>query len=98
MNITVCRRIVPIGDRRDLYRGLVGKPEGKRPLGKPWRRWDDNIKMDLQDVGVWKRSSWLRTGAIRYLVYGTLKTSEWTKITKVCINHFRYYVEPRPTV
>jgi hypothetical protein len=30
---------------------LVGKPEGKRPLGRPRRRWEDNIKMDLQDVG-----------------------------------------------
>jgi len=33
-----------------LYRVLVGKPEGKRPLGRPRRRWEDNIKMDLQDV------------------------------------------------
>jgi hypothetical protein len=31
---------------------LVGKPEGKRPLGRPRRRWDDNIRMDLQDVGL----------------------------------------------
>jgi hypothetical protein len=30
---------------------LVGKPEGKRPLGRPWRRWADNIRMDLQEVG-----------------------------------------------
>jgi hypothetical protein len=30
---------------------LVGKPEGKRPLGRPWKRWDDNIKIDLQKVG-----------------------------------------------
>jgi hypothetical protein len=34
-----------------VYRGLVGKPEGKRPLGRPRRRWMDNIKMDLQRVG-----------------------------------------------
>ena len=34
-----------------LYRVLGGKPEGKRPLGKPRRRWEDNIKMDLQEVG-----------------------------------------------
>ena len=34
-----------------MYRVLVGKPEGKRPLGKPRRRWEDNIKMDLQEVG-----------------------------------------------
>jgi len=36
---------------RGVYRVLVGKPEGKRPLGKPRRRWEDNIKMDLQEVG-----------------------------------------------
>jgi hypothetical protein len=36
--------------RRGLYRVLMGKPEGKRPLGRPRRRWDDNIKMDLQEM------------------------------------------------
>ena len=42
---------------RNAYRVLVGKPEGKRPLGRPRRRWEDNIKMDLREVsddpGVW---------------------------------------------
>ena len=37
--------------RGESYRVLVGKPEGKRPLGRPRRRWEDNIKMDLQEVG-----------------------------------------------
>ena len=43
---------------------LVGKPEGKRPLGRPRRRWEDNIKMDLQDVGGGSGAgwSWLRIG------------------------------------
>jgi len=36
---------------RGVHRVLVGKPEGKRPLGRPRRRWEDNIKMDLQEVG-----------------------------------------------
>jgi hypothetical protein len=36
---------------RGVYKVMVGKPEGKRPLGRPRRRWDDNIKMDLQEVG-----------------------------------------------
>ena len=36
---------------RNAYRALVGKPEGKRPLGRPRPRWDDNIKMDLREVG-----------------------------------------------
>jgi hypothetical protein len=40
-----------MGERRGVYRFLVGKPEGKRTLGRPRRRWDDIIKMDLQEVG-----------------------------------------------
>jgi len=39
------------GKRRGVYGVLVGKPEGKRPLGRPRRRWENNIKMDLQEVG-----------------------------------------------
>jgi len=38
-------------ERRGIYRVLVGKPEGKRPLGRPKYRWEDDIKMDLQEVG-----------------------------------------------
>ena len=40
-----------MGERKCLYRVLVGKPEGKRQLERPGRRWDNNIKMDLQEVG-----------------------------------------------
>jgi hypothetical protein len=40
-----------MGKRRGVYRVLVGKPEGKKPLGRRRRRCDDNIKMDLQEVG-----------------------------------------------
>ena len=40
-----------MGERRGIYSVLVGKPEGKRPLGRPRRRWEDNMKMDLQEVG-----------------------------------------------
>jgi hypothetical protein len=40
-----------MGERRDVYRVLVGKPEGKRPLGRPRRRWENNIKVDFQEVG-----------------------------------------------
>ena len=39
-------------ERRSVYRDLVGKPEGKRPFGKPKCKWEDNIKMDLQEVGL----------------------------------------------
>jgi hypothetical protein len=40
-----------MGERRSVYRALVGKPEGRRPLGRPRHRWEDNIKMNLQEVG-----------------------------------------------
>jgi len=40
-----------MGERRGVYRVLVGKLEGKRPMGRPRRRWENNIKMDLQEVG-----------------------------------------------
>jgi len=43
--------VARMGDGRGVFRVLVGKPEGKRPLGRPRRRWEDNIKMDLQKVG-----------------------------------------------
>ena len=43
--------VAPMGEGRGVHRVLVGKPEGKRPLGRPRRRWEDNIKMDLQEVG-----------------------------------------------
>ena len=43
--------VVRMGEERGVYRVLVGKPEGKRPLGRPWHRWVDNIRMDLQEVG-----------------------------------------------
>jgi hypothetical protein len=41
-----------MGEGRGVYRVLVGKPEGKRPLGRLRRRWEDNIKMDLKEVGL----------------------------------------------
>ena len=53
-----------MGEGRGVYRVLVGKPEGKRPLGRPRHRWEDNIKMDLQDMemGLRNVTSWLRIG------------------------------------
>ena len=43
--------VARMGEERGVYRVLVGKPEGKRPLGRPRRRWVDNIRTDLQEVG-----------------------------------------------
>jgi hypothetical protein len=50
--------------RRRAYMVLVGKPEGRRPLGRPMGRWYENIKMDLQEMewGAWAELIWLRTG------------------------------------
>jgi hypothetical protein len=45
--------VARMGEKRGAYRILVGRPEGRRPLGRPRRRWDDNIKIDLQEVGWW---------------------------------------------
>ena len=45
-------------DKRGAYRDLVGRPEGKRPLARPRRSWDDNIKMHLQEVG-WEGMDWI---------------------------------------
>jgi hypothetical protein len=53
-----------MGEGRDVYRVLVGKPEGKRQMGIPRCRWENNIKLDLQEVrcGVWTGLIWLRKG------------------------------------
>ena len=50
--------VARVGERRDVYRVLMGKPEGKRPLGRPSRRWEDNIMMYLQEV-VWRDMDWI---------------------------------------
>ena len=47
-----------LGDGRGVHRVLIGKAEGKRPLGRPRRRWENNIRMDLQEVG-WSCGDWM---------------------------------------
>jgi hypothetical protein len=56
--------VARVGEERKVYKVLVGKPEGKRPLGIPRRRWEDGIRMDLREtgLGVWIVFDWLRTG------------------------------------
>jgi hypothetical protein len=51
--------VARIGDGRGAYRLLVGRPEGKRPLGRPRRRWEDNIKMDPGEIGI-DGANWIR--------------------------------------
>jgi hypothetical protein len=52
------------GEERKVYKVLAGKPEGKRPFGRPRRRWDDGTRLDLREIawGVWIRFDWIRTG------------------------------------
>jgi len=56
--------VARMGEDRGVHRVLVGKPEGKRPLGRPRRRWEDNIKMDLQEVGG-GRGDWMELAQYR---------------------------------
>jgi hypothetical protein len=44
--------VARMGEKRKVYKVLVGKPEGKRPLGRPRRRWEDGIRMDLREIGL----------------------------------------------
>jgi hypothetical protein len=48
-----------MGEKRGAYRALVGKPEGRRPVGRLRRRWEDNIKMDLREVGWGRYVDWI---------------------------------------
>jgi hypothetical protein len=48
-----------MGEERKVYKVLVGKPEGKRPLGRPRRRWEDGIRMDLRKIGL-EDVDWIR--------------------------------------
>jgi hypothetical protein len=47
-----------MGEERNLYKVLMGKPEEKRPLGRPRRRWEDGIRMDLREIG-WESVDWI---------------------------------------
>jgi hypothetical protein len=51
--------VARMGEGRGAYRVLVGRPEGKRPLGRPRRRWEDNIKIDLGEIGI-DGANWIR--------------------------------------
>jgi len=78
-------RVAFMGEGRWVYRVLVGKPEGKRPMGRPRRRWEDNIKKDLQEVGggCGTGRSWLRIGTggghlwVWWWTFGSQKCGEF---------------------
>jgi hypothetical protein len=48
-----------LGEDRNVYKVLIGKPEGKKPLGRPRRRWEDGIRMDLREI-VWGSVDWIQ--------------------------------------
>jgi hypothetical protein len=61
----------------NVYRILVGKPEGKRPLGRPRPRWEDNIRMDLREIG-WGGMDWIDLAQDR---------DQWTALVNTVMNH-----------
>jgi hypothetical protein len=63
-------------DRREVYKVLVGKPEGKRPLGRPRRRWEDGIRMDLREIGLGD-IDWIRLSKDR---------DRWRAVVSVVMN------------
>jgi hypothetical protein len=65
-----------MGETRNAYRILMGKPEGKRPLGRPRRRWMDNIKMDIGVIG-WDVRDWIELAQDR---------DQWTALVNTVMN------------
>jgi hypothetical protein len=65
-----------MGEERKVYKVLVGKPEGKRPLGRPRHRWEDEIRMDLREIGLGD-VDWIRLAQDRY---------RWRAVVSAVIN------------
>ncbi|KAJ4450866.1 hypothetical protein ANN_02298 [Periplaneta americana] len=81
--------VARMGESRNAYRVLVGRPEGKRPLGRPRRRWEDNIKMDLREVGYDDRE-WINLAQDRdqWRAYVRAAVNLWVQqVTKVAQRH-----------
>ncbi|KAJ4434842.1 hypothetical protein ANN_23413 [Periplaneta americana] len=78
--------VARMGESRNAYRVLVGRPEGKRPLGRPRRRWDDNIKMDLREVGYDDRD-WLNLAQNR---------DRWRAYVRAAMNLRRIFSRRKP--
>jgi hypothetical protein len=65
-----------MGEKRDAYRILVGKPGGKRPQGRPRHRWVDNIKIDLREIG-WDGMDWIQLAE---------DTDQWRALVSTVMN------------
>jgi hypothetical protein len=67
-----------MGKGKGVYRVLVGRPEGKRPLGRPRHRWEDNIKMDLREIGInganW---IWLSQDRVQWQAFVSMVMNLW---------------------
>jgi hypothetical protein len=68
--------VARMGEGRNVYRILVGKPEGKRPLGRPRRRWEGGFKMDLREIG-WGGVEWIHLAQDR---------DRWRAVVSVVMN------------
>jgi hypothetical protein len=68
--------VARMGERRGVYGVLVGRPEGNRPLGRPRRRWEDNIKMDLSEIGI-DGANWIQVAQDRV---------QWRAFVKMVMN------------
>jgi hypothetical protein len=69
--------VARIGEGRGVYRVLVGRPEGKRPLGRPRRRWENNIKLDLREIGI-GGANWIQLAQDRV---------QWWAFVNTVLNH-----------
>jgi hypothetical protein len=68
--------VARMGEKRNVYRVLMGKPEGKRPLGRPRHRWEDGIRTDLRDIG-WGSVDWIQLAQDR---------DRWRALTNMVMN------------
>jgi hypothetical protein len=83
MRIRWAGHVAHTGEESKVYKVLVGKPEGKRPLGRPRRRWEDGIGMDLGEIG-WGRVEWIQ------LIQGSCR---WRAVVNAVMNVL--VLEPR---
>jgi hypothetical protein len=74
--------VARMGEGRGVYRVLVGRPEGKRPLGRPKRRWENNIKMDLREIGI-DGANWLHLAQDRVQWRAVVNTDEPSDSIKI---------------